>query len=106
MTNERSTELTDIAYNAMMDMKKTNLELWEKVRIIKDLANVGEEYLIEILDKLPPVSNTTLPFMLAAMQIITDKYMKQGGIGIEDAVKSAKNIIELKNIELEKDFID
>lgn len=106
MTNERVTELTDIAYNAMMDMKKTNLGLREQIRVIKDLANVGEEYLIEILDKLPPVSNTTLPFMLAAMQIVTEKYMKQGGIGIEDAVKSAKKIIELKNIETRKDFID
>lgn len=44
--------------------------------------------------------------MLAAMQIVTEKYMKQGGIGIEDAVKSAKKIIELKNIETRKDFID
>lgn len=107
MTDEKATQLTNIGYDAIQFIKKhENPGEKEKNRAIKQLTYVAIEYMKEIADAMPPVSNVTLPFLIAALQTITNIYMEEGKDDIEHAVECAKELISVKSYKFKKKFTE
>ena len=98
MTKERVMELTDTVIDVAM-----NRDGFTDRERINDLYKIGFEYVDEICKVMPPVTDATLPFIIAALGVVRNSYMNMGNRIIE-AAKDVQRTMESKITEVKKDF--
>lgn len=99
MTKERVMELTDTVIDVAM-----NRDGFTDRERINDLYKIGFEYVDEICKAMPPVTDATLPFVIAALGVVRNSYMNMGNRIIEAAAKDVQRTMESKITEVKKDF--
>lgn len=99
MTKERVMELTDTVIDVAM-----NRDGFTDRERINDLYKIGFEYGDEICKVMPPVTDATLPFVIAALGVVRNSYMNMGNRIIEAAAKDVQRTMESKITEVKKDF--
>ena len=99
MTKERVMELTDTVIDVAM-----NRDGFTDRERINDLYKIGFEYVDEICKVMPPVTDATLPFVIAALGVVRNSYMNMGNRIIEAAAKDVQRTMERKITEVKKDF--
>ena len=99
MTKERVMELTDTVIDVAM-----NRDGFTDRERINDLYKIGFEYVDEICKVMPPVTDATLPFIIAALGVVRNSYMNMGNRIIEAAAKDVQRTMESKIIEVKKVF--
>nr|DAZ19182.1 MAG TPA: hypothetical protein [Caudoviricetes sp.] len=99
MTKERVMELTDTVIDVAM-----NRDGFTDRERINDLYKIGFEYVDEICKVMPPVTDATLPFVIAALGVVRNSYMNMGNRIIEAAAKDVQRTMESKITEVKKDF--
>lgn len=99
MTKERVMELTDTVIDVAM-----NRDGFTDRERINDLYKIGFEYVDEICKVMPPVTDATLPFIIAALGVVRNSYMNMGNRIIEAAAKDVQRTMESKITEVKKDF--
>ena len=99
MTKERVKELT----GTVIDVAMNRYGFIDRERI-NDLYKIGFEYVDEICKVMPPVTDATLPFIIAALGVIRNSYMNMGNRIIEAAAKDVQRTMESKITEVKKDF--
>lgn len=53
---------------------------------------------------MPPVTDATLPFVIAALGVVRNSYMNMGNRIIEATAKDVQRTMESKITEVKKDF--
>lgn len=99
MTKERVMELT----GTVIDVAMNRYGFTDRERI-NDLYKIGFEYVDEICKVMPPVTDATLPFIIAALGVVRNSYMDMGNRIIEAAAKDVQRTMESKITEVKKDF--
>lgn len=99
MTKERVMELTGMVIDVAM-----NRDGFTDRERINDLYKIGFEYVDEICKVIPPVTDATLPFIIAALGVVRNSYMNMGNRIIEAAAKDVQRTMESKITEVKKDF--
>ena len=99
MTKERVMELT----GPVIDVAMNRYGFIDRERI-NDLYKIGFEYVDEICKVMPPVTDATLPFIIAALGVVRNSYMDMGNRIIEAAAKDVQRTMESKITEVTKDF--
>lgn len=99
MTKECVMELTDTVIDVAM-----NRDGFTDRERINDLYKIGFEYVDEICKVMPPVTDATLPFIIAALGVVRNSYMNMGNRIIEAAAKDVQRTMESKITEVKKDF--
>lgn len=99
MTKERVMELTDTVIDVAM-----NRDGFTDRERINDLYKIGFEYVDEICKVMPPVTDATPPFVIAALGVVRNSYMNMGNRIIEAAAKDVQRTMESKITEVKKDF--
>lgn len=99
MTKERVMELTGM----VIDVAMNKYGFIDRERI-NDLYKIGFEYVDEICKVMPPVTDATLPFVIAALGVVRNSYMNMGNRIIEAAAKDVQRTMESKITEVKKDF--
>lgn len=99
MIKERVMELTDTVIDVAM-----NRDGFTDRERINDLYKIGFEYVDEICKVMPPVTDATLPFVIAALGVVRNSYMNMGNRIIEAAAKDVQRTMESKITEVKKDF--
>lgn len=99
MTKERVMELTDTVIDVAM-----NRDGFTDSERINDLYKIGFEYVDEICKVMPPVTDATLPFVIAALGVVRNSYMNMGNRIIEATAKDVQRTMESKITEVKKDF--
>lgn len=99
MTKERVMELTGTVIDVAM-----NRDGFTDRERINDLYKIGFEYVDEICKVIPPVTDATLPFIIAALGVVRNSYMNMGNRIIEAAAKDVQRTMESKITEVKKDF--
>lgn len=99
MTKERVMELTDTVIDVAM-----NRDGFTDRERINDLYKIGFEYVDEICKVMPPVTDATLPFVIAALGVVRNSYMNMGNRIIEAAAKDVQRTMESEITEVKKDF--
>lgn len=99
MTKERVMELTGMVIDVAM-----NRDGFTDRERINDLYKIGFEYVDEICKVMPPVTDATLPFVIAALGVVRNSYMNMGNRIIEAAAKDVQRTMESKITEVKKDF--
>lgn len=99
MTKERVMELTDTVIDVAM-----NRDGFTDRERINDLYKIGFGYVDEICKVMPPVTDATLPFVIAALGVVRNSYMNMGNRIIEAAAKDVQRTMESKITEVKKDF--
>lgn len=99
MTKERVMELT----GTVIDVAMNRYGFTDRERI-NDLYKIGFEYVDEICKVMPPVTDATLPFIIAALGVVRNSYMDMGNRIIEVAAKDVQRTMESKITEVKKDF--
>ena len=99
MTKERVMELTDTVIDVAM-----NRDGFTDRERINDLYKIGFEQVDEICKVMPPVTDATLPFIIAALGVVRNPYMNMGNRIIEAAAKDVQRTMESKITEVKKDF--
>lgn len=99
MTKERVMELTDTVIDVAM-----NRDGFTDRERINDLYKIWFEYVDEICKVMPPVTDATLPFVIAALGVVRNSYMNMGNRIIEAAAKDVQRTMESKITEVKKDF--
>ena len=99
MTKERVMELTDTVIDVAM-----NRDGFTDRERINDLYKIGFEYVDEICKVMPPVTDATLPFIIAALGVVRNSYMNMGNRIIEAAAKDVQRTMESNITEVKKDF--
>ena len=92
-------ELTDTVIDVAM-----NRDGFTDRERINDLYKIGFEYVDEICKVMPPVTDATLPFVIAALGVVRNSYMNMGNRIIEAAAKDVQRTMESKITEVKKDF--
>lgn len=99
MTKERVMELTGMVIDVAM-----NRDGFTDRERINDLYKIGFEYVDEICKVMTPVTDATLPFVIAALGVVRNSYMNMGNRIIEAAAKDVQRTMESKITEVKKDF--